>query len=401
MAFIFTEDQEQFRDSVSRFLKDKSSTVDVRRLMATAQGFDPKVWQQLSQQLGMTGVHMPEELGGAGFGPVEMAIVCEEMGKSLYCGPYFASAVCAANALRLAGDELQQETLLPEIISGEKIACLAVTEDRGMWTDEVFSTAATFSSTATFSSKAKRTDNGHLLNGRKRFVVDACNADTLIVVANDDQGIGFFVVDATAQGVSITALDSMDPTRKLADVEFTDSPAQRLNNSKPEQLRLLVDIASTALANEMVGGAQTLLDSALSYTQLRFQFGRSIASFQAIKHRLADLLLELELAKSAAYQAAQTLADSALWSANGQIAHGDKVTEHASLAKAAASEVYLHAALECIQMHGGIGFTWENDTHLWFKRAKSSEVFLGTPAEHRERMLTALCAQSTDLRNSA
>jgi alkylation response protein AidB-like acyl-CoA dehydrogenase len=395
MAFIFTEDQAQFRDSVSRFLKDKSSTSEVRSLMATDSGFDPKVWQQLSQQLGMTGVHMPEELGGAGFGPVEMAIVCEEMGKNLYCGPYFASAVCAANALRIAGDELQQETLLPEIISGEKLACLAVSEGRGVWTDEVFST------TATFSSTAKKTDDGHLLNGRKRFVVDACIADTLIVVANDDHGIGFFVVDATAQGVSITGLDSMDPTRKLADVQFTDSPAQKLNNSKPEQLRLLVDIASTALANEMVGGAQTLLDSALSYTQLRFQFGRSIASFQAIKHRLADLLLELELAKSAAYQAAQTLAGSALWGANGQIAHMDKVSEHASLAKAAASEVYLHTALECIQMHGGIGFTWENDTHLWFKRAKSSEVFLGTPAEHRERMLTALCAQSTELRNSA
>ncbi len=389
MAFIFTEDQEQFRDSVSRFLKDKSNTVEVRKLMATDSGFDPKVWQQLSQQLGMSGVHMPEELGGAGFGPVEMAVVCEEMGKSLYCGPYFASAVCAASALRLAGDEAQQETLLPEIISGEKIACLAVSEGRGVWTDEVFSTTAT------------KTDGGHLLNGHKRFVVDAANAHSLIVVATDDQGIGFFVVDAAAQGISVTALESMDPTRKLADVQFTDSPAQKLNNSQPEQLRILVDIASTALANEMVGGAQTLLDSALSYTQLRFQFGRSIASFQAIKHRLADLLLELELAKSAAYQAAQTLADSALWSANGQIAHVDKVTEHASLAKAAASEVYLHTALECIQMHGGIGFTWENDTPLWFKRAKSSEVFLGTPAEHRERMLTALCAQSTDLRNSA
>jgi alkylation response protein AidB-like acyl-CoA dehydrogenase len=341
MAFIFTEDQAQFRDSVSRFLKDKSSTSEVRSLMATDSGFDPKVWQQLSQQLGMTGVHMPEELGGAGFGPVEMAIVCEEMGKSLYCGPYFASAVCAANALRIAGDELQQETLLPEIISGEKLACLAVSEGRGVWTDEVFSTTA------------KKTDNGHLLNGRKRFVVDACNADTLIVVANDDHGIGFFIVDATAQGVSITALDSMDPTRKLADVQFTDSPAQRLNNSKPEQLRLLVDIASTALANEMVGGAQTLLDSALSYTQLRFQFGRSIASFQAIKHRLADLLLELELAKSAAYQAAQTLAGSALWAANGQIAHMDKVTEHASLAKAAASEVYLHTNARGYWLHLG------------------------------------------------
>lgn len=389
MAFIFTEDQEQFRQSVSRFLKDKSSTGEVRSLMATDSGFDPNVWKQLSQQLGMTGVHMPEDLGGAGFGPVEMAIVSEEMGKSLYCGPYFASAVCAASALRLAGDELQQETLLPEIISGERLACFAVSESHGVWTDENFTTRAT------------KIDNGHLLNGHKRFVVDAINAHTLIVAACDEHGIGFFVVDAAAHGVSITALDSMDPTRKLADVQFIDSPAQRLTNSTPAQLRLLVDIASTALANEMVGGAQTLLDSALSYTQLRFQFGRSIASFQAIKHRLADLLLELELAKSAAYQAAQTLANSALWSTNDHATSAEQVTEHASLAKAAASDVYLHTALECIQMHGGIGFTWENDTHLWFKRAKSSEVFLGTPAEHRERMLTALCAQPNNQRNSA
>ena len=387
MAFIFTEDQEQFRDSVSRFLKDKSSTPDVRSLMATEPGFNPDVWVQLSQQLGMTGVHMPEDLGGAGFGAVEMAIVCEEMGKSLYCGPYFASAVCAASAIRLAADSTQMEALLPEIIAGERIACLAVSEHQGVWSDENFSTTAV------------ARDSGYLINGLKRFVVDGGNADLIVVVAKDDTGVGFYTVDAN--DVTVTALESMDPTRKLAHIQFTDSPAQKLANGGSDQLKLLLDIASTALANEMVGGAQTLLDSALSYTQLRFQFGRSIASFQAIKHRLADLLLELELAKSAAYQAAQTLASSALWCADGQAAHPEQVTEHASLAKAAASEVYLHTALECIQMHGGIGFTWENDTHLWFKRAKSSEVLLGTPAQHRERMLTALCAQPTDLKDSA
>jgi alkylation response protein AidB-like acyl-CoA dehydrogenase len=172
----------------------------------------------------------------------------------------------------------------------------------------------------------------------------------------------------------------MDATRKLNTINLVDTPAERLGQVDLQQL---MDYALIALSNEMIGGAQALLESALNYTQLRFQFGRSIASFQAIKHRLADLLLEVELAKSAAYQAAYCLAV-------------DKdAREHASLAKAAVSEAYIHVASECIQLHGGIGFTWENDTHLWFKRAKSSEVLLGTPALHRERMLQTITTGQT------
>jgi alkylation response protein AidB-like acyl-CoA dehydrogenase len=170
----------------------------------------------------------------------------------------------------------------------------------------------------------------------------------------------------------------MDPTRKLAEIEFVAAPARLLGVEGHAPLAQVFDAVLIALAHEMIGGAQAMLDSAVAYTRLRVQFGRPIASFQAIKHRCADLLVEVELAKTAVYQAAQLLAD------------GADATAAASQAKAAAAEAYMHAARECIQFHGGIGFTWENDTHLWFKRAKSSEVFLGTPREHRERMLQAM-----------
>jgi alkylation response protein AidB-like acyl-CoA dehydrogenase len=186
----------------------------------------------------------------------------------------------------------------------------------------------------------------------------------------------------------------MDPTRKMASLTMADVPAIELSRSPESLLSTLLSAACILLANEMVGGAQQLLQSSVEYTQLRYQFGRSIASFQAIKHRLADLLLDVELARSAAYQAAQTLADC------GDLAQLSQdqqrqLTEHASLAKAAVGETYLKVALETIQLHGGIGFTWENDTHLWFKRAKASEVLFGTPAEHRERMLSAMTEAAT------
>ena len=202
----------------------------------------------------------------------------------------------------------------------------------------------------------------------------------LVAARNGENQIGLYAVEANARGLTRNAMPSMDPTRKLNQLILADTPAEHLG---PVDLQDLMDYTLVALANEMIGGAQTLLQSALDYTQLRVQFGRSIASFQAIKHRLAELLLEVELAKSAAYQAAYSMSV------------GDDAREHASLAKAAAAEAYLHTATECIQLHGGIGFTWENDTHLWFKRAKSSEVLLGSPAAHRERMLQTMTTGTT------
>jgi alkylation response protein AidB-like acyl-CoA dehydrogenase len=378
MPLVFTNDQEQFRESIQRFLADQMPTTKVRQLMATEHGIDPAVWQQASAQLALTGIHIPEAFGGAGFGAVELGIALEEMGESLFCGPYFSSAVLSAYALMLCGDEDEQEQWLGRIASGEQRACLAITERTGLWQQGDIATTAVIQS----SGEA-------LLNGKKSFVIDGQSADLFVVAAQSGRGIGLWVVNGRHNGMTVEALDTMDPTRKMAHINFVNVPATALAQLPDHWLDTLLNIACITLSAEMIGGTQRLLGSAVEYTQLRYQFGRSIASFQAIKHRLADLLLEVELARSAAYQAIETLADCADLQKLTAAQHR-QLTEHASLAKAAVSETYLQAALETIQLHGGIGFTWENDTHLWFKRAKSSEVLFGTPAEHRERMLSAV-----------
>ena len=378
MPLVFTNDQEQFRESIQRFLADQMPTTKVRQLMATEHGIDPAVWQQASAQLALTGIHIPEAFGGVGFGAVELGIALEEMGESLFCGPYFSSTVLSAYALMLCGDEDEQEQWLGRIASGEQRACLAITERTGLWQQGDIATTAVIQS----SGEA-------LLNGKKSFVIDGQSADLFVVAAQSGRGIGLFVVNGRHNGMTVEALDTMDPTRKMAHINFVNVPATALAQLPDHWLNTLLNIACITLSAEMIGGAQRLLGSAVEYTQLRYQFGRSIASFQAIKHRLADLLLEVELARSAAYQAIETLADCADLQKLTAAQHR-QLTEHASLAKAAVSETYLQAALETIQLHGGIGFTWENDTHLWFKRAKSSEVLFGTPAEHRERMLSAV-----------
>jgi alkylation response protein AidB-like acyl-CoA dehydrogenase len=371
IQFVFTDEQEQFRSAIRRFLNDHSPTTEVRRLMATAEGYDPAVWRQLSDELALPGIHIPEQYSGAGFGMVELCIVMEEFGRALLCAPYFATAVLAANAILSAGTEAQKTELLPDIANGRRLATLAITEPEGNWDPASIKVVATPDA------------GGYRINGVKSYVVDGHVADRLIVAARapdtvGTNGLGLFALDAKTSGVERRLLESMDPTRKLARVEFRHAYANLLgtfDNGTQSILRTL-DQAAVALANEMVGGAQALLDSAVSYAKLRVQFGRTIGSFQAIKHRLADMLLEVELAKSAAYYAAQ-----------GAAVNEPEWPALASLAKAGASETYLHAAAECIQIHGGIGFTWDNDTHLWFKRAKSSEVFLGQPNYHRELLM--------------
>jgi alkylation response protein AidB-like acyl-CoA dehydrogenase len=371
IQFAFTDEQEQFRSAIRRFLNDRSPTSEVRRLMGTAEGYDPAVWRQLSEELALPAIHIPEQYGGAGFGMVELCIVTEELGRTLLCAPYFSTAVLAANAILNGGTEAQKASLLPDLASGARRATLAVTELNGNWDPRSIELVATPSV------------DGYRLNGAKSYVVDGHVAETLIVAARlpntvGDHGLALFTLEANASGVERRLLESMDPTRKLARIDFHGAHAHLLGNldegTKP--LIRTLDQAAIALANEMVGGAQRLLDSAVEYAKVRVQFGRTIGSFQAIKHKLADLLLEVELAKSAAYYAAQAAAvDDPEWPAL------------ACLAKAAASETYLRMAAECIQLHGGIGFTWDNDTHLWFKRAKSSEVFLGQPSYHRELLM--------------
>src|ERR1700687_4507735 len=371
IQFAFTDEQEQFRSALRRFLNDKSPTTEVRRLMGTTEGYNPAVWRQLTAELAIPGIHVPEQYGGAGFGMVELCVVTEELGRALFCGPYFSSAVLAANAILNAGTEAQKSNLLPDLASGARLATLAVTELNGNWDPLAIEVVATPDAGA------------YRLDGGKSYVVDGNIADLLVVAARlatsaGDDGIALFTLGAKSGGVERRPLESMDPTRKLARIDFRGAHADLLGNlddgAKP--LIRTLDQAAIALANEMMGGAQALLDSAVDYAKVRVQFGREIGSFQAIKHKCADMLLDVELSKSAAYCAAQACAvNDPEWPAL------------ASLAKAAASETYLRTAAECIQIHGGIGFTWDNDTHLWFKRAKSSEVFLGQPSYHRELLM--------------
>ncbi len=365
MEFAFTEEQEAFRDSVKRFVEEKSTTREVRRLMETDQGYDQETWDTLSKELAVTGIIIPEEFGGSGFGATELGIVMEQFGRSLIGVPFLSSSVMAASALILNGTENDKNEWLPAIAAGSTKVTLCVSEKSGSWDETDIQMTAT------------NKDNRYSLNGEKCFVLDAHVSDLLIVAGQLDQNIALFTVDAKDERVQIKLEQGMDQTRKICSVTMTDAPAQILGSGKPAALEEIFNRSIVALSHEMIGGAQQLLDSAIEYTKLRVQFGRTISSFQAIKHRLADLLLEVELAKSACYHAAYAIDEQ------------QNSSEAASHAKAQASEAYLNSAIQCIQLHGGVGFTWENDTHLWFKRAKSSEVFLGSPHEHRERMLQA------------
>jgi len=361
MQTDYTEDQETFRETVKRFLQDKSQPADIRRLIETTSGYDPTVWQQLCSEVGLTATHFPEEYGGYGFGVVELGIVSEAMGRYLYCGPFLASSVMAGQALLLAGSEAAKVGVLPGIAAGSTIATLVLDDlnDPGRLGRSL--TAA----------------QGRL-SGSAGLVVDGQNANLLIVLAGVGSGLGLFSLEANAPGVTITPIETLDPTRKLARIEFADAEAEQISAVSVEALGQLWDHICLALAHEMIGGAEHLLETTVEYTKVRYQFGRPIGSFQGLKHRAADLLLEVECAKAATHHAAFCLAS------------GEGEPYAASMAKAMASDAYMLAAKEAIQMRGGIGFTWEEDTHLWFKRAKSSEVFMGTPAIHRERMMTLM-----------
>jgi alkylation response protein AidB-like acyl-CoA dehydrogenase len=363
MNFAFSDEQDELRRTVRAFLEQKSPEAEVRRLMDTAEGYDAGNWKQMGQELGLQGLAIPEEFGGQGYGWVELGVVLEEMGRALLCAPFFSSAVLAANTLLLSGDDAAKKGLLPGIASGETIATVAFTEPSGRW-DE-----------AGITLEAKGRGDSFTLNGTKMFVLDGHTADVIIVAARTGKGVSLFTVDKAAKGLTRTALSTMDQTRKQAKLEFADTPAKLIgtNGKGWDVLNKVLDLAAVGLAAEQVGGAQRVLEMAVEYAKVRVQFGRPIGSFQAIKHKCADMLLEVESAKSAAYYA--------MWCASEM---NDELPSVASLAKAYCSEAYFHSAAENIQIHGGIGFTWEHPAHLYFKRAKSSELLFGDPSYHRE-----------------
>jgi alkylation response protein AidB-like acyl-CoA dehydrogenase len=365
VSFAFSEEQEELRRTVRAFFADRSPETEVRRLMADETGYDPAVWRQMGEQLGLQGLAVPEEYGGSGFSFVELGIVLEEAGRALLCAPYFSSVVLAANTILAAGDDAAAKDLLPGIASGGTIATLATTEDSGRWDDGGVTATAT------------RTGDGQgwTVDGVKSFVLDGHVAGLILVSARTDAGIGIFAVDGAAPGLTRTPLSTLDQTRKQARLEFGAVPARLVGaeGGGAAALSKVLDLAAVGLAAEQVGGAARVLEMAVEYAKTRVQFGRPIGSFQAIKHKCADMLVEVESSRSAAYYAAGAAAEDS-----------DELPVVASLAKAFCSDAYFHAAAENIQIHGGIGFTWEHPAHLYFKRAKSSQLFFGDPTYHRE-----------------
>ena len=373
MRFSFSAEQNEFRTSLRRALEARSTTKDVRRLMATEQGFDPEGWKKLNQEMGLTAVLIPEAYGGAGFGYGELGIVLEEMGRNLLCAPFFSTAALATAAILNSGTEDQKKALLPAIAAGDVSATFAFSEDSGL------NDAASVAMTATPSG------SGYKLDGTKSFVLDGHTADLIVVLARKpgskgEEGLSFFTVDGKAAGLDRRLLKTMDETRKLARLTFKGVDAKLLGaeGKAAAPFAKTLQQAIVCLANEMVGGAERLREDALDYVKMRMQFGRSIASFQTTKNKAADMLVDVEMAKSTAYYAAAALDE------------GDSdLAAVASLSKAMAAEAYLQTAIHAVQMHGGIGFTWDNDTHLWFKRAKSSEILFGDANYHRELMMQA------------
>lgn len=371
MNFAFTEEQEELKKGARQFLENYSASEAVRTLMETDTGYDPQVWSRIGTELGWPSLHIPEEYGGSGFSYVELIAVMEEMGRALLCAPFFSTVCLAANALLVGATEEQKLEHLPGIAAGETIATVAYTEPSGKWD------ASGIAATATADGDEV------VIDGTKSFVIDGATASLLIVAAREpgsegDAGVDLFVVPADTAGVERRALNTMDMTRKQAEIKLDGvrvPAANRLGaaGSGWETLSKTLDLACVALAAEQVGGAQMCLDMSVDYAKVRVQFGRPIGSFQAIKHKCADMLLEVESAKSAAYYAG--------WCASEL---NDELPSVASLAKAYCSEAYFHAAAENIQIHGGIGFTWEHPAHLYFKRAKSSELLFGDPTYHRE-----------------
>jgi alkylation response protein AidB-like acyl-CoA dehydrogenase len=317
----------------------------------------------MAEQLGLQSLTIPEEYGGSGFSYVELIVVLEEMGAALLCAPYFSTVALAANAVLTSGDDSAKKYLLPGLASGETIGTLAITEDNGRWDFDGIELAAT------------PAGDSWSLTGHKMFVIDGHTANLILVAARTANGISLFGVKSDAAGLTRTPLQTMDQTRKQARLEFAGVDAWLIGTEggAAEGLSKTLDLAAVALAAEQVGGAQKCLDSSVEYAKTRIQFGRPIGSFQAIKHKCADMLLEVESAKSAAYYAGWAAAEDS-----------DELPVVASLAKSYCSEAYFHAAAETIQIHGGIGFTWEHPAHLYFKRAKSSELMLGDPSYHRE-----------------
>ena len=373
MDFGFSQEQEMLRATARKFFENECTSTFVRERMAEPAGVTDDFWAKLAEQ-GWLGLVYPEQYGGAGLGFVDLTVLMEEMGRVVMPGPFFSTTVLAGLTILEAGSAAQKERWLTKIAAGEAKATLAWTEPSARWDP------------AGVTTTARAADGGFVLSGTKLFVPDAHLADVLVVVARTSEGpraedgVSLFLVERNTPGVEVKLLPTMDQTRKLCEVTLRDArvPADALLGPRDggwPPLGRVIERATVALCAEMCGGAQRVLEMTTEYAKIRVAFGKPIGSYQGVKHRAADMLVDVENAKSLTYYAA--------WAVDE---HATEAPLAASMAKAYVSDAYRKVSGAGIQLHGGIGFTWEHDLHLYFKRAKGSEFTFGDATFHRERV---------------
>ncbi|MET0447591.1 MAG: acyl-CoA dehydrogenase family protein [Aeromicrobium sp.] len=372
--FGWTPEHRDLRDAVRRVLATRAPLSRARELAESGTRHDPALWSVLAEQLGLQGLAIPTDLGGSGASRLELAIAMEEMGAVLLGGPFLSTVVLAAEALLASSDEAAQAEHLPRIAAGELTATLAVVEADGRWHEDGIATVAT------------GTGGDVRLTGTKEIVLDGADAELLIVAARGERGVSLYTVDAGAAGLDRERLAVLDLTRPLARITLADTPATLLGTDGAgwavvEQVRRA---ATILVAAEQVGASTTVVAMTAEYAKTRRQFGRPIGSFQGVKHRLADMAVRLEMSRSAAYWAA--------WQTPGS----DDEALGAAVAGSYCSDSFLQSAKDMIQLHGGIGFTWEHDSHLFLRRARLDASVVGGSAEHRAALLPLILPESTE-----
>jgi alkylation response protein AidB-like acyl-CoA dehydrogenase len=373
MDFGFSQEQDMLRATARKFFENECTSEFVRKRMEEPAGVTDQFWKALAEQ-GWTGLVYPEEYGGSGLGFVDLIVLMEEMGRASMPGPFFSTVLLGGLTILEAGSPAQKKEWLTKISTGEAKATLALTEPNARW------------DAGGVTVTARGADGGFVLNGTKLFVPDAHIADVIVVVArtaegkNSEDGVSLFLVPKKTAGLEVKLLPTMDQTRKLCEVKLTDVRVSREGvlgtpGAGWAPLSRVIQRATVALCAEMCGGAQRVLDMTTEYAKIRIAFGKPIGAYQGVKHRAADMLVDVENAKSLTYYAAWAVDENA-----------PEAALAASMAKAYVSDAFRKVAGAGIQLHGGIGFTWEHDLHLYFKRAKASEFTFGDATYHRERV---------------
>jgi alkylation response protein AidB-like acyl-CoA dehydrogenase len=361
MDFGLSDEQQQLKESARAFLSGECPTTFVRKTMATDDGYPRELYDHIAK-LGWTGLTVPEKFGGAGLGMLDMAMLLEEGGYAAMPGPFLFSSVLAAGALKLSGSDQLKSKWLTAIADGKAIGTVAVVESAGSI------------DARDINAIAMKGGAGWRLDGSKMFVPYANVADFIVVAAKKDADIFLFVVDTKSPGVTIRAMKNLDLTRRVSSVELKGAPAERLKGGT-DLFAKLIDVASIAVAADSLGGTERALEMAVDYSKVREQFGKPIGSFQALKHAAAEIVADVEPARAMLWYAAYALDTGAA-----------DASRTAAMAKARLCDIYRRGSDRAVLMHGGIGFTWEHDMHLWFKRARFNESYFGSPAFHRERV---------------